>query len=825
MAPRDPERNGGGVKVLEKGLAVLGLFDELKPEWGASEVAKQLGGSVASAHRMLHTLAAAGYLTQLPGGRFSLGEASLVLGRKAQRAMDIGALLRPDLQELSEAIGETTIVATRGDEPGYLVCTEVVESASSLRIAPAIGVRISLTESAIGKAYLAHLGAGEREAAIKAALDQAPAGASKDEIRASIEADIAVVEEQQYARSQDDDEAGVWEVASPIRASDGAPIAVIAVSGPMFPKSRRPDREMGPIVVAAATKAEARISNWRRGVRLGHVRESMGANPQGGSATAARRFAGGQSGAGGVLKIGHTVAIETLNPLEGLNISTMKVLAAVYPMLVNQAPDGEIVGDFAKGWTRGDEKSITFVTHDDGKWTDGEPLTAHDAAFTLELLRSGQVEGFRSLVVGIESATALDDTTIRVTYVEATATALLNLAHIPILPRHIYAPLLDDPAAGLDDLGAQAVTAGPFRVAHYEDGFLLLERHEQAYGPKPEVDRIAWTHYRSDENMVADLRSGVIDAIDDPSGIPADFESLRRDPSVVSWRSDGSAMWYVGFNSNPAKEKNRELLLPGVRRALSMAIDRDRIVREVLGGMGEPAGTIVPPVLDEWRGDGTAGPGFDPAEAERLLDGAGFSRGDDGIRVTDEGSMRYLVQVSIDIPAYHRVFQIIREGWREIGVEVTPEFLDSTPMNEAVMGPGKSYQGCDIFLWCWVLTILDPQAVFRVLVSGELGALNDSGFEDAEFDELYRCQALATDVGERMETVRAMEALVSARLPYVPLCFVDSVGAHRSEWSGLPQGPLGSFPASSKSPYLTAGRARGPDSGRAGTSRQPARSN
>jgi peptide/nickel transport system substrate-binding protein len=800
----------GTLKVVGKALAVLDLFNEREPEWGASEVAKEIGTSVPTAHRILHVLAGAGYLTQRGRGRFGLGPAALSLGRRAQRSIDLGTLLRPELRDLALASGETAVLTRPAEEGEALTYAEVVESSAALHITPMLGAQVPLHSSGFGKSYLAFLPEEERMFLTSELPVNGPATVTQ---RAELERDLDVIRQAGMAVMMDESESGVWEVAAPIRASDGHPIGAIGVTGPMHPPARQPADSLGPIVASLAGRAESRIGAWQQGVRLRHLRHQLAPPGVQSSAGARQRQARREavpSTPWGTFRIGHTVAIETLNPLRGINISTMKVFAAIYPLLVNQDGNAAICGDFATAWEISDGgHAITFSTHTGGRWTDGEPLTAYDAAFTLNLLRENFADAYRSLMTGVRRAVATDDHTLRIEYEMPTATALSNLSLIPILPQHYWEPLVSRCGDDLRSMGASGplVTGGPFRVAHYEPSeTVLLEAHRTAYGPSPHVERIAWIFYRSDERMAEDLRAGLIDAIDDLAGITAGFENLTDQRSIVSWRRPGTTLWTVGFNSNAEKRRHRELLDPRVREALAHALDRRRIVRETLRDMAQVSATIIAPSMAMWCNTELEPEAFDLRRSAELLDAAGYRIGKDGVRIAGEHPMRYTMQVSEDVPAYHHAFEIARANWREIGVEVVPEFLEAGPMNEAVTGPRGQYQSCDVFMWCWALMVFDPQSTLRVLTSDELGALNDTGFSDTEYDALYLTQAQETEPQARAATVKKMQAVIAEKRPYIPLCFLDHVGAYRAEWDGIGETPLGPFPASSKQPYLRAHR-------------------
>ncbi|MFM7694959.1 MAG: ABC transporter substrate-binding protein, partial [Actinomycetota bacterium] len=248
--------------------------------------------------------------------------------------------------------------------------------------------------------------------------------------------------------------------------------------------------------------------------------------PDGGGADAAATTGGdGDTAAiveGGILRIGYTDPPDGINPFVGSNQVSYIIFQEMYPALVQYDEDFQLTGDWAESWTvSDDQRTYTFALRP-GEWSDGTPLTAEDAVWTIDTVRkyadvsTGLMAGY---IEGVASARAIDDLTLEITYAEPRATALANLQPFYILPSHVFSQHIGDGGKGLDqwDMAAEGelVGGGPFFVKQYDDkGTTLLERNPGYYGPKPHVDAIGMTVYQNPDAMVSAFKAGDLDAID-----------------------------------------------------------------------------------------------------------------------------------------------------------------------------------------------------------------------------------------------------------------------------------------------------------------------
>ena len=261
----------------------------------------------------------------------------------------------------------------------------------------------------------------------------------------------------------------------------------------------------------------------------------------------------------------------------------------------------QLVGDLAERWENSsDGKTWTFTTRPNAKWSDGKPLTAKDAAWTINTIvkfSDGPTSNAAGYVANITKAAAPDDTTLVVTYDTPLANALSKMSSITILPEHVWGPLAAGKGEKLKTFqnNVPIVSAGPFNLERYtKKQIALFKKNPDFYGPKPRIDGFGIRFFATEDPMVAALRAGELDYVNEVPAAALD-NVKRAGFNVVE--TPGLEWKNLIFNSTPEKPKNRELLDPKVRQAFEYAIDRQRIVDTAWLGHARPGTTIVPPAL------------------------------------------------------------------------------------------------------------------------------------------------------------------------------------------------------------------------------------
>jgi peptide/nickel transport system substrate-binding protein len=505
---------------------------------------------------------------------------------------------------------------------------------------------------------------------------------------------------------------------------------------------------------------------------------------------------------GGVFKLGTSSRIDSLNPYVAFNQDAYSAFEYIYPFLVQyDRTNTRFVPDFARSWkTSKDGKTWTFKTVDNAKWTDGQPLTARDAAWTINTdikYQGGGAANSAGLIAHIRNATAPNPTTLVVHYTAAPGNVLGQFQQFAILPQHIWSKYTAHKGADLKTFAnpAPIVGAGPFKLVKFQkDQIALFQRNDSFYGPKPKADGFGLQMFSNDDALVTALKAHNIDAIED---VPATSMKTLQNAGIQVQRVPGVEETDFIFNANQKKPKNRELLNLRVREAFDHAINRQQIVNVVFLGTAKPAGSIIPPATGAWHNPAVRPASFNLGLANKILDSLGYKRGAGGIRVANGHKMAYTVITPTDLPSAPRSFQIIQADFQKIGVKLTQRALDSSAAFDAITAPNTKYLNFDLALWDWV-ALMDPDFMLSVVTCAQYGGWSDSGFCDKKYDALYTKQQLTPNQAKRKAIVWQMQKYLAAKRPYLWLAALDHVSAHTSKWAGIVTSPQGPFNSLSK---------------------------
>ncbi|MDR7383521.1 IclR family transcriptional regulator domain-containing protein [Promicromonospora iranensis] len=253
-------RSGEFVQSLERGLAVIRAFGTDRARMTLSEVAREAELSRASARRFLHTLVELGYVVT-DGRVFALRPQVLELGYAYLSSLSLPEVAQPHLEQLVEEVGESSSVAVL--DGADIVYVARVATRRIMSAAIQVGTRFPAAATSMGRAVLAHVPDGEREAFL-AATTLAPLTSRTITDKGELRAELGTVKEQGWALVDQELEEGLRSIAAPLRDGTGRVVAAVNVSAPV---RRGPVEEMTsefvPALLRAAREIEADLSRTR----------------------------------------------------------------------------------------------------------------------------------------------------------------------------------------------------------------------------------------------------------------------------------------------------------------------------------------------------------------------------------------------------------------------------------------------------------------------------------------------------------------------------------------------------------------------------------
>ncbi len=305
----------------------------------------------------------------------------------------------------------------------------------------------------------------------------------------------------------------------------------------------------------------------------------------------------------------------------------------IWDTLTYQSADGKVIPWLAESYKMVDDTSWEFTLHPNVKFHDGTPLDPDDVAFTIA--RIPTVHGPSTYNIFIEPIAGyerIDSTHFRLKTKGVQPFLPFSLTGISILSRTIHAN------ANTADFnsGKVAIGTGPYKLVKFDRGVsIVLARNPDWWGPKLPWDEVILRPINNDASRLSALLAGEVDLADRMA--PDDLERIRKDPKLALYSSRAHQVLYMFPDSthdtlpltwdkqgkplgrNPTKDIR-------VREALSLAINRDAIVRAIMSGAGSPADQMVAP--GAIGRDETLKPlGYDPARAKALLAEAGYPDG------------------------------------------------------------------------------------------------------------------------------------------------------------------------------------------------------
>jgi len=535
-----------------------------------------------------------------------------------------------------------------------------------------------------------------------------------------------------------------------------------------------------------------------------------GGSSSGGGTNATGSSGGGTIKQGGIFTEGTTNYIDTLNPFNYIEAQSVTAFLEIYPELVQYGPGlKDIVPSYAKSWdTSPDGKTWTYHLQSGGKWSDGQPLTSADVAWTANTIikyQNGPTAVLASALSHVTKVDAPDPNTAVFHYDTPVGNALPLISGLYILPKHIWAKYDTnngkDLKTFLPEQHLPVVSGGPFQVTQYQKkGTTVFKPNPGWWGPKPHVDAVALVYYTNADSMIADLQSGQISAVDQ---VP--FTAVNAVKKVSNVHVDtypGGEIVNITWNSNPYKPQNRELLDPRVKKALSMCVDVNQIKQVVFNGYAEPEGSLLGAIAGDWRSPNVKPVTFDCAAANKELDSLGYKKGSDGIRVAPattgkdaqpahKMSYQIMVPTSLDFNG-DREFDIIQEGFKNAGVQVTEQSggdssaayaIETDDTCDGTKNPPVGYSKFDIALWDWV-AVPDPDFQLSVVTRGQWCSWSDTGWINASYDKMYEQQGTLVNESQRKDLVHKMDEIIYNNWVYTQLLNEQGIAAHTDQWTG-----------------------------------------
>jgi peptide/nickel transport system substrate-binding protein len=487
------------------------------------------------------------------------------------------------------------------------------------------------------------------------------------------------------------------------------------------------------------------------------------------------------------LTIGLPQDLDSPNVTAGFLVSDYELWNLQYATLTDKAADDfETIPGLAESWEASpDGLTYTYTLREGLQWSDGEPLTAEDIAYTINRSRDEEWINHSATTAKLQ-AKALDERTVRIT--SSVPDPKLPTMDVYIVPKHIYEPISADDVTTYDAL--DGVGSGPYTLEEWKPGESWTMVVNPSYygweGRDPPIDRIVFRLFENGEAMVAALQRGEIDAAHDVP--PGEFESVDADEDIVGVVGQQGGFSELGINAGAGGigDGHPALLDLTVRQAINKAIDRETLFDRVALRLGEVGTTISVSPDQSWQPEvpDDMSLAFDPDGANQMLDDAGYlDTNGDGVREMPGGGrdlrLRYAQRSESVIEP--QVTEFIT-GWLEdIGIATKVQVYDDSELTEQI-GAGTY----DLFVWGWTPFVdPDPQLSYftcdQVTTDVNNILYNDANWCSEEYDALYQQQKVELDPERRREIVHEMILMFYEAAPYAVLFEDADLQAYRTD--------------------------------------------
>jgi peptide/nickel transport system substrate-binding protein len=433
--------------------------------------------------------------------------------------------------------------------------------------------------------------------------------------------------------------------------------------------------------------------------------------------------------------------IAFLDPHMSTSSNDIRISFNIFDNLTSRRPDGKLTTGLATEWKLQGQQAWMFKLRQGVKWHNGDPFSSADVKFSLERTYDPAAKTrVNTVLTTIERIEAPDATTV----------VIHTKKPDPLLPARLgfYAgqivPKKYLESVGPDTFNQKPVGTGPVRfVSWTKDDRIVLDANADYWGGKPDFDRLVVRALPEMAPRVSALLKGEVDIA---TQLPPDQgERVKGNASTVVAGALYGGLYVLAVNS-----KVKPLDNPLVKQALSLAIDRETIIKELWRGRGVvPSGPIA-------KGDNhfdASQPvlAYDPKEAKERLKKAGY-KGEEIIITTTAGYM------AGDKP----MAEAIQAMWKDVGINGKVEVVEYSV--RAQMNKDKTFKG----LW-WsdpTSTLRDPDGMMWRLLGP--GGPQDY-WRHAEWDELGNTARFSVDEKFRGEAYKKMTKIFLEHLPWLPI--------------------------------------------------------
>jgi peptide/nickel transport system substrate-binding protein len=446
----------------------------------------------------------------------------------------------------------------------------------------------------------------------------------------------------------------------------------------------------------------------------------------------------------------------SMNPWLSTTITDKNVVTHIYDTLLMRDENMQVQPHVARSFRPIDDTTWEFELRDDVVFTNGERLTAHSVAFTLDHFRDPSLNAPSIAQFGpIERIDVIDDYRLQIVTSQPFPALPTILTEFWIIPEGHTS------AVGGQGLSNDPVGSGPYVLLDWvRDERIVLEANPNHWNGVPDVQYVEFRVVPDQNTRIAQAQTGEADIV---AQVPVEaLPLLERSGRVRIVEAAGPRAYFVVLSTR----HDTPLRDVRVRQALNYAVNVDEILATIFDGRGNPLSTILTP--EQFGYDSSIDPyGYDPERARQLLSEAGFP---DGFSIAMEGpTSRYPKDVEVS--------QAIAAQFAAVGVQVDLKIVEWG----TYIGQFRAELGPPIWLLGWSIPTFDPDAILTPLLTP--GHTYDR-YDNPELAALIDRARSTVDAGQRREVYSEVQRVMHEQAPMVFLYQLDELFAvsNRIDW-------------------------------------------
>ena len=458
-----------------------------------------------------------------------------------------------------------------------------------------------------------------------------------------------------------------------------------------------------------------------------------------------------------------------LDPRVGTDGQSEHIDELIFDGLVARDTHFHFTPALAERWEQPDPLSLVFHLRQGVRFHDGRPMTSRDVAFSITSMRDGTVISPKAAAyASIASIDAPDPLTVVLHLNKADNFLLTNLS---------TGALGVMPEGSGREFWRHPVGTGPFRfVSQQIDQDVVLERNPLSWTTIPRLARVRFAVVPDAITEALELEKGSGDVA--INSLPMDaLPVLSQRPDIRVDDGPGTQLQYLAFNVRDPLLKDAR-----VRQAIACAIDRNLLIKTLMGGHAQPAESLLPQGHWAWADTGPHF-GFDPARGAKLLEEAGYHAGPDGVRLR-------LTMKTSSAEDVRLLSAVLQQQLARVGIALDlRSFEFATFYSDVTRGAFQLYslrwiggnEQPDIFTHAFSTERFSPKGA------------NRGHYSNARLDGLLDDAMQSTDQQQRRSDYVEAQRILASDLPAINLWYRDTVVVHNKRLTHIVPTPSGSF--------------------------------